>query len=163
MANSKPLQRSPVALRRTGGGLGIHASKPKLMKISHRRLLDFVPEQPNPHADLPHALTLENKCDQEVSAFGKAFRKAAKDEAAAAAHELEGYGAECFVCVFTDAAQATSFLKAVGYPEPYDVFVDGPLLAELLKVKINASLVAAPKKLKIHHDKKILPLITRRL
>lgn len=126
-----------------------------------RKPLDFVPDEPNPLVGLPDAKNLEDKCAQELDAIGKAFRQAAKDESAAAAHELEGYGSEYFVCVFADAAQATAFLKAIKYPDPYDVFVDGTIIAELVGAELPAAR-ATIKKLKPKQDKKLLALISNR-
>lgn len=156
------LARTTIAITKAGK-TAIARVGPSLVRGNQRRPLDFVPERPNPLEGLADSKSLEEKSARELDAFGKAFREAVKQESAAAAHELEGYGSEYFVCVFRDAAQATSFLKAIKYPDPYDVFVDGPMVADLAGIKIAEPLMPLPKKLKVHHDKKLLPLITRKI
>ena len=59
--------------------------------------------------------------------------------------------------VFQDNEQVNAFLEALGYPEPKDVYIDGPLLAELLKVKLPPPIVTQ-KKLKATHNPKLTRL-----
>ena len=72
-------------------------------------------------------------------------------------HKHSGYGAEYCVVVFQDNEQVNAFLEALGYPEPKDVYIDGPLPAELLKVKLPPPIVTQ-KKLKATHNPKLTRL-----
>lgn len=132
------------------------------IRKAKREPLAFVPEEPDPLAGVKPAKNMEVKFKRELSAFGQAFRDSMKNEAAATYAEKVGYGAEYFVVVFQDADQATAFLRNAGYPEPKDVFIDGPMLAEAMGVEIPASLVPPPRKLKKVQDKKLAALVTRR-
>jgi hypothetical protein len=150
---------SPGPLRRIGSGsLKRIGPKPR----AKREILGFVPEEPDPMVGIKPGKAHEEKITRELSQFGKAFREAAKQEAAAMHHSLEGYGAEYFVMVFRDKHQATAFLQAIKYPEPKDVYVDGPMVAEIIGVELPEALVPPPKPLRRVHDKRLANLVTRR-
>lgn len=149
-------------LRRLGGGIKKSSAPIKRLGSSigkiRREPLAFVAEEPNPLEGVKPGKTPEEKITRELSAFGQAFRDAAKNEAAAMHHALEGYGAEYFVMVFRDADQATAFLRKIEYPDAKAVYVDGTIVAELLKIELPESKVPLPKKLKAHRDPKLAKL-----
>lgn len=143
------------------GRLGSKLSARDAIPLKAKRVpLTFVPEQPNPLAKLKGAKPTKTKAEgmkRELDAVGKAFREAAKNTSKLALHELSGYGAEAFLVVFEDSDQATAFLRAMKYPHPKDVFVDGTILADILSVKLPAA-KAAVKKLKSVQNPKLTRL-----
>lgn len=149
----KPLVRSKAPeLKRLDAALKKTATSPLLRS---RPLLGFVKAEPNPVASIKADATQPYK--KELDAVGLAFRAASKSIGAYQHHELSGYGSEYFCMIFQDAAQATAFLKGIGYPEPKDVYVDGLVVAELLKVKLPDAQVQ-PRKLKAIHNPKLTRL-----
>jgi len=133
-----------------------------MARVDGKRMpLDFVPAEPDPLAGVPDGAPPEVQIKRELDAFGKAFREAAKKEAADSYHEKEGYGAECIMLVFQDADQATAFLRRAEYPGAKEVFVDGVLLAELLGIPLPAPIVGPPKPIKIKQDPKLVRLVDK--
>ena len=54
------------------------------------------------------------------------------------AEQFDGEGRSDYYCVicFEQGEQLDAFLKGVGYPVVDDVFIDGPLLAQQMKIEI---------------------------
>lgn len=137
-------------LKRLGGGIG-----PRKFKVM-KPLLHFAPdarENPMGRVKLNGKDTPDVKLKKEIDAVGLAFRAAAKSSQAKMAHEDEGYGAEYAVVVFQNAEQCTTFFEELGYPEPYDVFIDGQVLAQMLKVKLPDAPITQRKLKAIHNPK----------
>ena len=124
-----------------------------------RELLAFVDEEPNPLQGFQPSKTQEQTLNRQIDAVGLAFRAAAKLSKAAGAHEHAGYGADYCVVVFQDNKQCNAFLEECGYPEPLDCFVDGLVLAEILKIKLPDAIVGQ-KKLKAIHNPKLTGEVT---
>lgn len=136
-------------------GAGPKMAKPNIMRS--RQLLAFVPDEPNPMVGVVSGKTPEETLKRPIDAVGEAFRKAAKDSRQKELHMHSGYGAEYAVVVFQDNEQTNEFFRAIGYPEPKDVYIDGLVLAELLKVKLPEPKVQM-KKLKAIHNPKLTRL-----
>lgn len=135
-------------------------TRPALRRL--REPLGWVPHVDDPVKGAKKGKTIEETVKIENEVTYKAFMDAAKQDRKNQAHQEEGYGAEYFVVVFQDGKQASHFLKAAGYPDYLDTFIDGTILAEILKVKLPASTVE-PRKLRRTHDASLTSLsLTRK-
>jgi hypothetical protein len=141
----KKLSRTNVApLKRTG----VTLTKPINRKILRRPLLDFVPKAADPLAGVQPGKTQDVTFKRELDAVGQSFRDAAKKTTQTELHTHSGYGAEYSVIVFEDRDQVTAFFRAIGYPEPKDVFIDGTVVADILNIELPPLKAAPQKRLK---------------
>jgi hypothetical protein len=137
----KQLKRlEPRALTRMNG--------PKTVR---RRPLEFVPEADNPLFDQDLSGNNEQRRKKELDAVGKAFSKASKQISGRDA--LSGYGVDYCCVVFHDADQVDAFLRGVGYPEPKDHYIDGPILADILGITLPEPKVAISKLKRTHNPR----------
>jgi hypothetical protein len=114
--------------------------------------LSFVTDEPNPLQDLDtRGLNNQERRKKELDAVGQAFSKASKQ--IAARNVDQGYGVESCLLVFHDADQVTAFLRGVGYPDVMAQYVDGTILADILRIALPEPKVQITKLKRTHNPR----------
>lgn len=107
----------------------------QIKKIGMRKAeLKFVQPAVDPLRGIELNGTPEQNAETEVKAVKSGFaqRAAQEQERFQQTTRTDYY----FAVVFEDGGQANAFLKAVGYPTADALFVDGTILADILKIEI---------------------------
>jgi hypothetical protein len=137
----KPLEKLPLPRL---GGIPTGMKSKKLLPM--RKPLQTLADAPDPIEDkVAYTDDLATDAALELDAVAIGFRERMKEEAARQKGATDsGF---YFCVVFDDGAQASAFLKGVGFPPGSDLFVDGRVLADMLNIPIPASEAALKPRL----------------
>ncbi len=134
-------------IKKPAGGKGLR----KLGKTIGAAPLPFIDKvDPKVVTADTEGMSQEQAIDASVQVLGTTMSQRMKmeRERKKAATAADDY----FVICFQEGAQATAFLKAIGYPELYASFVDGTIVAKLLDIELPAPTMKK-RALKKTHDK----------
>lgn len=150
----KPLQRISKPLTRLQ----------PTARMSHatRKPLAFLPPEADPLRFLGEAENNEKAVNAEVQELRKAIVSKSKlaqtMKDAKARLDRDTAADDYFVLCFETGEQAVAFLRAIGYKHTADRFIDGTIIAELLKIELPKP-TARMKLLKTDHDQKLVSLV----
>ena len=120
-----------MALKRLDAGIKrLAGSIPK----SRKKPLAFIPPEPDPMLGISEGKTNEELIGNEVKAVESSIM--ARLKADAKRKEIATSAEYYFVVCFEDSNQASTFLKALKYPDDNAAFIDGTILAEILKIEL---------------------------
>jgi hypothetical protein len=118
------LKRLDTGIKRLAGGIPKRTKKP----------LAFIPPSPDPMIGLPEGKTNEESIGNEVKAVESSIM--ARLKADAKRKEIATSAEYYFVVCFEDGNQASTFLKALKYPDDNAAFIDGTILADILNIEL---------------------------
>ena len=134
------------------------ANPQRLQRAIKRLPLTWIKPSPDPLANVKPSKSPEKALANELQAVKSGIRdRIAKDnERRRAAGDADDH----FVVVFETGAQASAFLRGIGYRWPDEAFVDGTIVADMLGIEIPKA-SAKPRELKKIHDQSLTRLVNR--
>ena len=149
-----------MALKRLGKNLkrvGTGIKKLERKRMTKHVPLSFLKPAPSPWRGFKEREKNEDNMRAEVEAVHSAMVDRLKQDQAR--KKLATASDDYFTVAFESGEQVDAFLRAVGYPQFKDAFVDGLILADLLKIELPVP-KAKLKPLKTKHAESLTRLIT---
>jgi hypothetical protein len=120
--------------------------RPSLKKLSlgiTKPPLGFIEPADDPIRRVPKDLTPEEQFKQTMNALGQGLSGALQKQAAQ--HKERGKTDYYIVVCFEHGTQADAFMRATGYQDYEAQFVDGTILAKLLKIELPPAPYRPPR------------------